>query len=447
MALIEPVSEHRLAVEDLPAQDIIDAIVVNNVYMLYKTAPASKMYCYIKVTDKTPITLPGEQTPYDCNITGPAVYIETTNAGEVKTGEIGIRTISNLISNKTHIASDNWLIYTSNITEYNSMVDEVVSCIIYTPPDLNHLSFTSKQNGSTVRINSLTNTGAPPDFEYSYDAITWTSWPYTTTGPSSNIYTHTFSTITLNYNERIYVRSHATTLNIGASANTYSRFFITGKIAAAGNIQSLINYSNTVPSFCYYNLFNGCEGLIEAPVLPVTTLADYCYTYMFYGCSNLTTTPALPATTLANFCYRHMFRGCTSLTAAPELPATTLRNYCYQYMFYGCTSLTTVPRLPATALTNHCYQYMFYGCSHITEGVDLQHVISTAFECCNYMYYNCSQLSSAITPRISSWNTQQFVNWLGGVAPTGIVYKPNDLIIPTDSANGVPTGWTVVNYE
>jgi len=90
---------------------------------------------------------------------------------------------------------------------------------------------------------------------------------------------------------------------------------------------------------------------------------------------------------------------------------------------------------------------MFYGCSHITEGVDLQHVISTAFECCNYMYYNCSQLSSAITPRISSWNTQQFVNWLGGVAPTGIVYKPNDLIIPTDSANGVPTGWTVVNYE
>lgn len=129
MALIEPVSEHRLAVEDLPAQDIIDAIVVNNVYMLYKTATTSKLYCYIKVTNKTPITLPGEQIPYDCDITGPAVYIETTNAGEVKTGEIGIRTIPNLISNKTHIASDNWMIYTSSTTEYNSMVDLVINSV------------------------------------------------------------------------------------------------------------------------------------------------------------------------------------------------------------------------------------------------------------------------------------------------------------------------------
>ena len=154
MALIEPVSDHRLAVEDLPAQDIIDALVVNNVYMLYKTVQTSKLYCYIKITSKTPITLPGEQTPYDCSITGPAVYIETTNAGEVKTGEIGIRSISNLISNKTHIASDNWLIYTSSTTEYNDMVDLVVNSVAMRGYD--ELVFYCDCNNNTIdRVSGL----------------------------------------------------------------------------------------------------------------------------------------------------------------------------------------------------------------------------------------------------------------------------------------------------
>ena len=470
---IESISDHRTAVENLPAPALYNALTVNSIYMLQKQSSNKTIKCYIKIASKTAITYPNTSDIYDCTITGPTVYIETDSSGNITLGEIGKREITNLISSKTHLASDNWTIYASNKSEYNAMVDEVISYIIYTTPDPNHLSFTSKQNGSTVGIISRTSTDTPPDFEYSYDTVTWTPWPYTTSGPDSDIYLHTFSSITLNYNERIYVRSHATTLNIGASSLNYSRFLITGKIAAAGNIQSLINYSDTVPNYCYYNLFSGCAGLTTAPMLPATTLAASCYANMFYnctslttapelpattltdncynsmfrGCTSLTTAPALPATKLAYYCYRHMFRECTSLIEAPELPATTLFNYCYQYMFCECTSLTTVPRLPATVLANHCYQYMFFGCSHITEGADLQHVTSTTTECCNYMYHNCSQLSSAVTPRISSWNAQQFASWLGEVAPTGIVYKPNDLTIPTNNASGIPTGWTSAEHH
>ena len=154
MPLIEPISDHRIAVEDLPAPTVINALSINGVYMIYRTAASSKIYCYIKITSKTPITLPGESDPYDCNITGPAVYIETTNSGEIKTGEIGIRTISNLLSNKTHLASDNWLIYTSDTTEYNSMVDLVVNSVCMRGYD--ELVFYCDCNNNTIdRVSGL----------------------------------------------------------------------------------------------------------------------------------------------------------------------------------------------------------------------------------------------------------------------------------------------------
>lgn len=130
MALIEPISDHRLAVEDLPASGVINAININSVYMLYRTTVSSKQYCYIKVTSKTPIYIQGESDPYDCSIIGPAVYVETTNSGDIKTGEIGIRSVSNLISNKTHLASDNWIIYTSSNTEYNNIVDTIIDEVL-----------------------------------------------------------------------------------------------------------------------------------------------------------------------------------------------------------------------------------------------------------------------------------------------------------------------------
>lgn len=472
---IESISDHRAAVENLPAPALYNALTINGVYMLQKQSGNRTIKCYIKIANKTAITYPNTSDIYDCTITGPAVYIETDSSGNITLGEIGKREITNLISNKTHLASDNWIISTSSVSEYNDMVDEVISYITYTSPDPNHLSFTSKQNGSTIGITSTLTSDTPPDFEYSYDTVTWMPWTYTTTS-SLSYYIHFFSTITLNYNERIYVRSHASTLNDndGTNIDVCSYFFMSGKISAAGNIQSLINYSDSAPDWCYFNLFRyctslttapklpattlgaycyysmfeGCSSLITPPELPATTLSEGCYSHMFQGCGSLVTTPSLPATTLANHCYNEMFRGCTSLIIAPVLPATTLTSNCYSSMFRDCTSLITTPALPATTLASNCYNSMFYGCSHITEGVDLQHVTSLSTGCCNYMYYNCSQLSSAITPLILySWITQQFTNWLGGVALTGIVYKPSNLTIPTNSASGIPTGWTSAEHH
>ena len=57
---------------------------------------------------------------------------------------------------------------------------------------------------------------------------------------------------------------------------------MTGKIAASGNINTLLK--------------------ADGSVLDLTG-RNYCYTKLFYDCTSLTQAPALPATTLANYCY------------------------------------------------------------------------------------------------------------------------------------------------
>jgi hypothetical protein len=191
-------------------------------------------------------------------------------------------------------------------------------------------------------------------------------------------------------------------------------------------------------------MFQGCRSLTVAPELPATTLADSCYRYMFNGCSGLTTAPELPATTLASYCYEQMFYGCTSLTTAPELPATTLASSCYAYMFYGCTSLTTAPELPATTLASGCYHSMFWGCTRLTQAPELP-ATTLATYCYRYMFYRCSNLNyiKMLATDISATNC--LTNWVGNVSSTGTFVKnPAMTSLPT-GADGIPSGWTVVD--
>ena len=176
--------------------------------------------------------------------------------------------------------------------------------------------------------------------------------------------------------------------------NNFNKFVINGLVAASGDITSLRNFDlaqTTLASFCYYSMFSDCTGLTSAPELPATTLAGSCYNSMFSGCTGLTSAPELPATTLAGNCYYSMFSGCTGLTSAPELPATTLAGNCYRSMFNGCTQL------------------------------------------------------SLIKAHFTAWGTQTN-NWVSGVAPTGIFYKPNALTEEYGTSK-IPTGWTVVNID
>ena len=219
-----------------------------------------------------------------------------------------------------------------------------------------YLCFTAEESNSTVAMSVNGTPTQSQAFETSTDGSNW------------SVFTPGTTTITLaNVGDKVFFRGDNTT--VGESNSIYYTFVMSGKIAASGNIMSLLDKtceSTTISSnYCYRSMFYNCTSLTTAPELPATTLASFCYYSMFYGCTSLTTAPALPAITLKDLCYRGMFYGCTSLTTAPALPAITLKQLCYNDMFTNCTNLTTAPALPATTLALSCYSYMFNGCTSL----------------------------------------------------------------------------------
>lgn len=232
---------------------------------------------------------------------------------------------------------------------------------------------------------------------------------------------------------------------------------------------------NSSWSSCYGHMFYGCKALATVPELPATQLSNYCYDAMFYGCTSLTTIPdnLLQVTELKQACYRSMFSGCTSLTTAPALPATTLADYCYEGMFSDCTNLGTTPALQATTLKKSCYQNMFKNCKSLTtvQAIDAttlaESCCESMFEACTSltagpvlkattlikhcywkMFYDCTKFESitCLASSIPSPVTDYTYCWLNNVKSSGTFTTPSGTNWTVDSNNGIPTGWTRVNY-
>jgi len=100
----------------------------------------------------------------------------------------------------------------------------------------------------------------------------------------------------------------------------------------------------------------------------------------------------MPTNAIAS-CYREMFKGCTNLTTAPDLPAATLMNFSYEDMFRDCSSLTSIKCLA----------------TNINAGGGATN------------------------------------NMTNGVAANGTFYKAANMNDWTTGANGIPSGWSVVD--
>lgn len=272
----------------------------------------------------------------------------------------------------------------------------------------------------------------------------------TNDGSTWNTYT-IGNTITLtNIGDNVKFKGINSTFS--SSINDYYKFQMSGKIAASGDVTSLLNgvggdVNLTGKNYCFYYMFLGCNSLITAPELPSTTLGPYCYSKMFISCNSLVTAPKLPATTLAYGCYSGMFYDCTSLITAPKLPATRLTEYCYWRMFYGCYSLITAPKLPAIKLAESCYASMFQDCASLVTAPELPAKILVS-NCYYYMFYNCSNLNYIKALFISTPTDAYTQNWVSGVAATGTFVKNSVATWSnTFGPNTIPTGWSVETYK
>ena len=234
------------------------------------------------------------------------------------------------------------------------------------------LTLTAVTAGSTVQ---LTKVGSPTVSGLQYRTDSSAAWS-----------SYTIDDVITLENVGDYVQFQNTESTLSSGSSSYVQFVLSGSLEGSGNVQALLNYSDSCKGYCYYRLFFQATSLISSPDLLSVILASSCYSSMFYG---------------------------SGITKAPYLPATTLINSCYAYMFQNCSSLTSA-LLGATELSTNA---------------------------CLNMFVNCVSLSS-IGVSFTSWLDGATTNWLSGVSSTGNFYKPASLP-ETRGASNIPANWTL----
>lgn len=111
-----------------------------------------------------------------------------------------------------------------------------------------------------------------------------------------------------------------------------------------------------------------------------------------------------------------------------------------------CIDISNLSFRGITEIGNYGLQYAFSSSFTFTKGVDLRDVTTLGEGALEYLYSGNSNLKEAYAPNVSTWDTNKTSGWLGNAGPTGVVYKPSTLTIPTDTESGIPYGWTTQDY-
>lgn len=337
------------------------------------------------------------------------LYLTSPNGGKLSVMSIpegsAIRSIKN-IDWQTLDDGENVFRFTKIRNENGTNTILIASESLDAPYD--GLKFTANSANSTIALNKV---GSPNSvgLQYSKNGATWKTYGWS--GNNGNV-------ITLSdVGDKVYFRAITTGNSVFSKDElNYYKFVLSGSVSASGNVQSLLDASNSsmsVPSYGYYGLFSGCSQLTGAPTLPATLISDYCYSAMFENCTALTVAPVLPATTVAEGCYDGMFAGCTAISSSAftssqavarstatsiiKLPAMSMETNCYRRMFCGCTTLLNPPSLPATKLAYGCYESMFSNCTLLAKSPSLM-ATELAESCYKGMFSRCPSMSN--TPNL-----------------------------------------------
>lgn len=275
----------------------------------------------------------------------------------------------------------------------------------------------SHEDSEYLRITNISNEagnfsilkqGSPnpqyaPNLEYSLDCVNWNSYDFSTlptvlVSPGSNIYFRGNNTTSARFNQH-------------NSNSNYWNFHFDKNYNLYGCISSLITKDpndfstiTTINSFAFYSLFRDETNLINSYINTgnIQSIDENTFTSFFYGCTNL-------------------------VTAGDFSSITTL--------VYGSNF--------TQAFTN----------TKITEGIDLTNITTVPTLAIGNMYFRCTKLTKAYAPNIQDLTDHNILSgWLqsaGTDVPAGTtkeVYVPAGATISTNSDNGIPTGWTRVDY-
>jgi hypothetical protein len=205
--------------------------------------------------------------------------------------------------------------------------------------------------------------------------------------------------IPLNAGESVQFWNSENTLSTSRTNN--ANFAISKKVAASGNVQSLMNFRSDCPGYCFASLFSySATYLSKLPLFPAKTLGSNCYFNMFSGCKYLDATRLVLPAEFAQECYAHAFQNVENGLESVEILGTVPAYNCLYSAFRYCYKLKEIK------------------------------VHFTSWTC------------------IASNGTENNFSpvWVEGVSKTGTFYKPSAL--PEEYGTGrIPEGWTVINID
>ena len=220
---------------------------------------------------------------------------------------------------------------------------------------------------------------------------------------------------------------------------TFNNLSIGDKIRFKGNNTHYCNNSGTNPHKSWYVVF-GCKN--NTPGVNIknsfTSTTAYFNVYgnimsLLYG-DNFIGQTVLPAT--YTFC--QIFKSsCVTSAEYLILPATTMLASCYRAMFSKAINLTVGPTFIATTLVQECYKYMFEACISLTKITCLAESGMTTDS-------DAGALNNFTGPATG----------IGSVPSTGLFIKSANTSIGTadnttwgTGQNGIPKGWTIIDYS
>lgn len=300
-------------------------------------------------------------------------------------------------------------------------------------------SFSVSKTGSLVR-----------NLEYSLNGENWTTYDLTN-----------LPTVSVPANGSIYLRGNN---QEGFNKDAYNCHKLNMNVehTVSGNPLSLrntdpevfANYTSTLEGE-FYSLFDSNTNLSDASGLDmsqITNIGNYCFFKTFYGCTSLTAAPNFAnASSIGNFAFNQTFCNCTSLTDGSDFSSVLIVNTeTFALLYQGCTSLVTPPNFNSvTSIAYKGFFIAFKGCELLTTTPVFNNVTNVGSSGLEGAFQNCSNLSTVTAPNVSTWNTSGFGSWLtnAGISVSGTktFYAPEGVTIPT-ADNGIPSGWTRVDY-
>ncbi len=253
-----------------------------------------------------------------------------------------------------------------------------------------YLKFTA-QEASTI---ALVKVGNPVDVSL-VTSLNGAPWQAYTTG----------NTISLNEGDELRMRAATVNNTLAANVNNYHNFVMTGKVAASGDLQSLIDSTlhNRVAGNMR-NLFQNCTALVEPPYSSATTWVGE--NDGLYKGSGIVRAMKITALYCNRSSFDEWYMGCTALVDASPMDCTQLQpqlptsfNATFREICRGCSALTSPPKITIdnnSAHVYYCFKSAFLGCTALVDASDIK-IVNCQYggQAFNSMFYGCTSL---VTP-------------------------------------------------